>query len=105
MAAPPCPQAPGTPENTVRGPSAVRLGLTPTLVSTAPPSDSRVLSLRLAAHVPCLNKKQPLPLVVDSNAKRTPSIDEILILIIEGGSSARTVEAAKPQALATIRIL
>ena len=61
--------------------------------------------MRLAAHVPCLNKKAVRPLVVDSIAKQIPSIDEILILIIDVGSSERIVEVAKPQALATIRIL
>jgi glycosyltransferase involved in cell wall biosynthesis len=45
--------------------------------------------------VPCLNEEETLPLVLQSIPKQIPGIDEIVILIINDGSSDRTVEVAK----------
>ncbi|HJQ43013.1 MAG TPA: glycosyltransferase family 2 protein [Jatrophihabitantaceae bacterium] len=45
--------------------------------------------------VPCLNEEATLPLVLDSIPKQIPGIDEIIILIIDDGSSDRTVEVAE----------
>ena len=53
------------------------------------------VSLRLVVQVPCLNEEETLPLVLDSIPRQIPGIDEILILIIDDGSSDRTVEVAQ----------
>ena len=45
--------------------------------------------------VPCLNEEDTLPLVLRSIPKQIPGIDEIIILIIDDGSSDRTVEVAE----------
>jgi glycosyltransferase involved in cell wall biosynthesis len=51
--------------------------------------------LRLVVQVPCLNEEETLPLVLESIPKEIPGIDEIIILIIDDGSTDRTVEVAK----------
>ncbi len=51
--------------------------------------------MRLVVQVPCLNEEETLPLVLESIPKQIPGIDEIIILIIDDGSSDRTVEVAK----------
>jgi len=51
--------------------------------------------LRLVVQVPCLNEEDTLPLVLNSIPKQIPGIDEIIILIIDDGSTDRTVEVAK----------
>ena len=45
--------------------------------------------------VPCLNEEDTLPLVLRSIPKEIPGIDEIIVLIIDDGSSDRTVEVAE----------
>jgi glycosyltransferase involved in cell wall biosynthesis len=45
--------------------------------------------------VPCLNEEETLPLVLESIPTQIPGIDEIIILIIDDGSTDRTVEVAK----------
>jgi glycosyltransferase involved in cell wall biosynthesis len=51
--------------------------------------------LRLVVQVPCLNEEETLPLVLESIPKQIDGIDEIVILIIDDGSTDRTVEVAK----------
>jgi glycosyltransferase involved in cell wall biosynthesis len=51
--------------------------------------------VRLVVQVPCLNEEETLPLVLTSIPKQIPGIDEIIILIIDDGSSDRTVEVAQ----------
>jgi glycosyltransferase involved in cell wall biosynthesis len=51
--------------------------------------------LRLVVQVPCLNEEETLPLVLESIPKQIPGIDEIIVLIIDDGSTDRTVEIAK----------
>ncbi|CAN5166937.1 glycosyltransferase family 2 protein [soil metagenome] len=51
--------------------------------------------MKLFVQVPCLNEEATLPLVLESIPKSIPGIDEIQILIIDDGSSDRTVEVAK----------
>jgi glycosyltransferase involved in cell wall biosynthesis len=55
----------------------------------------KVVCLRLVVQVPCLNEEQTLPLVLGSIPERIPGIDEIVILVIDDGSTDRTVEVAK----------
>ncbi len=45
--------------------------------------------------VPCLNEEETLPAVLSSIPTQIPGIDEILVLIIDDGSSDRTVEVAR----------
>jgi glycosyltransferase involved in cell wall biosynthesis len=51
--------------------------------------------LRLVVQVPCLNEEETLPLVLNSIPKQIPGIDEIIVLIIDDGSTDRTVEVAR----------
>ncbi|WP_110588494.1 glycosyltransferase family 2 protein [Microbacterium suaedae] len=51
--------------------------------------------MRLFVQVPCLNEEATLPLVLESIPKEIPGIDEIHVLIIDDGSSDRTVEVAR----------
>ncbi|WP_353828591.1 glycosyltransferase family 2 protein [Agromyces sp. SYSU T0242] len=51
--------------------------------------------MKVFIQVPCLNEEETLPLVLESMPKEIPGVDEIEILIIDDGSSDRTVEVAK----------
>ena len=51
--------------------------------------------MRLVVQVPCLNEEETLPLVLESIPKQIPGIDEIIVLIIDDGSTDRTVEVAE----------
>jgi len=51
--------------------------------------------VRLVVQVPCLNEEETLPLVLSTIPKEIPGIDEIIVLIIDDGSTDRTVEVAE----------
>jgi glycosyltransferase involved in cell wall biosynthesis len=51
--------------------------------------------LRLVVQVPCLNEEETLPLVLASIPRTIPGVDEIILLVIDDGSTDRTVEVAK----------
>ena len=51
--------------------------------------------MKLFVQIPCLNEEQTLPLVLSSIPKQIPGIDEIEILVIDDGSTDRTVEVAR----------
>lgn len=51
--------------------------------------------MRVFVQVPCLNEETTLPLVLASIPKSIPNVDELEILIIDDGSSDKTVEVAK----------
>ncbi|MCW2600301.1 MAG: glycosyl transferase [Frankiales bacterium] len=51
--------------------------------------------MRLVVQVPCLNEEDTLPAVLETIPKQIPGIDEIIVLIIDDGSSDRTVEVAE----------
>ena len=51
--------------------------------------------MRLVVQVPCLNEEQTLPAVLSTIPKQIPGIDEIIILIIDDGSTDNTVEVAR----------
>lgn len=51
--------------------------------------------MKLVVQVPCLNEEKTLPLVLESIPKSIPGIKEIVVLIIDDGSSDKTVEVAK----------
>jgi len=45
--------------------------------------------------IPCLNEEETLPIVLSTIPKSIPGIDEIQLLIIDDGSTDKTVEVAK----------
>lgn len=51
--------------------------------------------MKLVVQVPCLNEEKTLPLVLDSIPKKIDGIDEIIVLIIDDGSTDKTIEIAK----------
>lgn len=51
--------------------------------------------MKLVVQIPCLNEEKTLPLVLNSIPKKVPGIDEIIILIIDDGSTDKTIEIAK----------
>jgi len=51
--------------------------------------------VKLVIQVPCLNEEQTLPLVLESIPKKIDGIDEIIVTIIDDGSTDKTVEVAK----------
>lgn len=51
--------------------------------------------MKVFIQVPCLNEEQTLPLVLESIPKSIPGVDELEVLIIDDGSSDKTVEVAK----------
>ena len=53
--------------------------------------------MKLVVQVPCLNEEETLALVLSTIPKTIPGIDEIVVLIIDDGSTDRTVEVAREQ--------
>ena len=51
--------------------------------------------MKLFVQVPCLNEEETLPLVLESIPREIPGIDEINILVVDDGSTDRTVEVAR----------
>jgi glycosyltransferase involved in cell wall biosynthesis len=51
--------------------------------------------MKLVIMIPCLNEERTLGLTVATIPKKIPGIDEIEILVINDGSTDKTVEVAK----------
>ena len=51
--------------------------------------------MKVFVQIPCLNEEQTLPLVLDTIPKELPGVDSVEVLIIDDGSTDRTVEVAK----------
>jgi len=51
--------------------------------------------MKLFVQIPCLNEEATLPLVLKSIPDDVPGIDEIHVLVIDDGSTDRTVEVAR----------
>ncbi|MDB5164465.1 MAG: glycosyltransferase family 2 protein [Candidatus Saccharibacteria bacterium] len=51
--------------------------------------------MKLVIQIPCLNEEATLPLVLQSIPKSIPGIDDIIVLVIDDGSTDNTVEVAK----------
>lgn len=51
--------------------------------------------MKVFVQVPCLNEEKTLPLVLKSIPKKIKGVDELHVLIIDDGSSDKTIEIAK----------
>ncbi|SFR86362.1 Glycosyltransferase involved in cell wall bisynthesis [Agromyces sp. CF514] len=51
--------------------------------------------MRVFVQIPCLNEEETLPLVLQSIPKSIPGVDSIEILVIDDGSTDRTIEIAR----------
>ena len=51
--------------------------------------------MKLIVQIPCLNEEETLPVTVRDIPKKIEGIDEVEILIIDDGSTDRTIEVAK----------
>ena len=51
--------------------------------------------MKLVVQIPCLNEEETLPLVLSSIPAVIPGIDEIVVVVIDDGSTDRTVEVAR----------
>ena len=51
--------------------------------------------IRLVVQVPCLNEEETIGMVLSTIPKAIPGVAEIIVLIIDDGSTDRTVEVAK----------
>lgn len=51
--------------------------------------------MKLVVQIPCLNEEATLPLVLESIPRKIEGIDEIIVLVIDDGSTDKTVEVAK----------
>lgn len=51
--------------------------------------------MKLVVQIPCLNEEATLPLVLKSIPKKIDGVDEIIVLVIDDGSTDKTVAIAK----------
>jgi glycosyltransferase involved in cell wall biosynthesis len=51
--------------------------------------------VKLIIQIPCLNEEQTLPATIADLPRQLPGIDQVELLVIDDGSSDRTVEAAR----------
>lgn len=51
--------------------------------------------MKLVVQVPCLNEEATLPLVLQSIPKKIKGIDEIIVLVVDDGSTDKTVAVAR----------
>ena len=51
--------------------------------------------MKLIVQIPCLNEEQTLPLVFEKMPRQIPGVDTVEFLLIDDGSSDRTVEVAR----------
>lgn len=51
--------------------------------------------MKVFVQVPCLNEEETLPAVLESIPTSIPGVDELELLIVDDGSSDRTIEVAK----------
>lgn len=51
--------------------------------------------MKLVVQIPCLNEEETLPLVLESIPKKIPGVDEIIVQIIDDGSTDQTIAVAK----------
>ena len=51
--------------------------------------------MKLVIFIPCLNEEETLPVTLETIPKKIPGIDEIEILVVDDGSTDKTIEVAK----------
>lgn len=51
--------------------------------------------MRVVVQIPCLNEEKTLPLVLKSIPKKIEGVDELVVQIIDDGSTDRTIEIAR----------
>lgn len=51
--------------------------------------------MKLFIQIPCLNEEKTLPAVLESIPKTIPGVDHIELLVVDDGSSDKTIEVAK----------
>jgi glycosyltransferase involved in cell wall biosynthesis len=51
--------------------------------------------MKVVVQIPCLNEEATLPLVLESIPKTITGVDEVIVLIIDDGSTDKTVEVAR----------
>ena len=51
--------------------------------------------VKVVVQIPCLNEEETLPLVLETIPKQIPGVDEVVVLIVDDGSTDRTVEVAQ----------
>ncbi|NLT26223.1 MAG: glycosyltransferase family 2 protein [Microbacteriaceae bacterium] len=51
--------------------------------------------MRVFVQIPCLNEEETLPLVLQSIPREIPGVDELIILVVDDGSTDRTIEVAR----------
>src|SRR5690242_5390107 len=51
--------------------------------------------MRVFVQIPCLNEENTLPLVLEQIPKVIPGVDSVEVLVIDDGSTDKTVEVAK----------
>jgi glycosyltransferase involved in cell wall biosynthesis len=51
--------------------------------------------MKLVVQIPCLNEAATLPLVLESIPKKVTGIDQIIVLVIDDGSTDETIQVAK----------
>jgi glycosyltransferase involved in cell wall biosynthesis len=51
--------------------------------------------MKLFVQIPCLNEEDTLPLVLESIPRQIPGIDSVEVLVIDDGSTDRTIEVAR----------
>lgn len=51
--------------------------------------------MKLVIQIPCLNEEATLPLVLESIPQKIEGVDEIIVLVIDDGSTDKTLEVAR----------
>ena len=51
--------------------------------------------MKVVVQIPCLNEERTLPLVLESIPEKIDGVDELVVLIVDDGSTDKTIEVAK----------